>query len=264
MRNFIILALFFIVSYPTSGQEGVPVKAIEDAKLVIVPVVCGYLDESNEFKISFVAGTGFFVDVNGRFLTDAHVLDHWDEAMKTKHTCFPAIYIPDRGWDWKEFHIRFSFQVFEFLPCEKDETVDLAICQPKQNPFTSKRILRSNIAVASFDTQMWPEGTAVAFSGFPMESKNPITSKGFIGGFMGITEEIAGFDYVIDKAAWPGASRSPIYLANGKVIAIIRSQGTNQNSGVSWARSASTIVDFLSKHPYGETQPQTNKPATSN
>jgi S1-C subfamily serine protease len=268
MRNLIVFGLFFVVLHPTRGQEGVSVETIEDAKRVIVPVICGFLDDNKQFQISFVAGTGFFVDFYGRFVTDAHVLDNWEEAMKTRHACYPAIYIPDQGWDWKEFHSSFSFQVFEFLPCEKDVRVDLAICQPKENPFRSKRILRSNIAVALFDTEMWPEGTAVAFSGFPLESKNPITSKGFVGGFTTIGSKIAegitGFDYFVDKAAWPGASGSPVYLANGKVIAIMRSAGENANSGISWARSATTIVDFLSKHPYGERQPQANKPARPN
>jgi hypothetical protein len=133
----------------------------------------------------------------------------------------------------------------------------LAVCQPVENPFTSKRV-KENIAIASFDIQTWPEGTPVAFTGFPLESSTPISSKGFIAGFQIISEGTAGFDYAVDKAAWPGASGSPLYLANGKVVAIMRAAGENAGSGISFARSAVVISDFLSKHPYTAqpTQPQ--------
>jgi V8-like Glu-specific endopeptidase len=110
--------------------------------------------------------------------------------------------------------------------------------------------LKENITIVAFDLQTWPEGTAIAFTGFPLESKSPVTSKGDIAGFGAITETIAAFDYSIDRAAWPGASGSPLYLSNGRVIGIVRAAGENLGSGISYARSAAVISNFLSKHPY--------------
>jgi len=255
IRSFFIFTFFFVLPYPALGQKDVSVKTINEIKRSIIPIVCGYVDEQNAFQIAEVAGTGFFVDLNGRFITDAHVLDGWDEINRTRHPCFPAIYIPDQGWNWKSFEPQFHFQWFPFIGCESDSAVDLAVCHPNENPFTSKRVLKKNIAVVSFDLQTWPEGTAIAFTGFPLESKSPISSEGFIAGFQLISESIKGFDYFVDKAAWPGASGSPLYLANGKVIGIIRQRGQNAGSGISLARSATVISDFLSKHPYTTKQP---------
>lgn len=84
----------------------------------------------------------------------------------------------------------------------------------------------------------------------------PITSKGFIGGSVGGLPNAHWFDYVIDKAAWPGASGSPLYLANGNVVGMIRAAGQNAGSGISWARGTTVILDFLAKNPYTEKQAQ--------
>jgi len=252
-RNFVIFTLSLILPHPAFGQKSVSVKTISELERSVVPIVCGYVGESKAFQISQVVGAGFFVDTNGRFLTDAHVIASFP-GMKTDHPCFGAIYIPDEGWSWKTFRPRFNFQWFIIRNCQTDAIIDLAICQLVENPFTSKRVLRKNITIASFDTHTWPEGTPIAFTGFPLQSKAPISSKGFIGGFEIINENAGGFDYFVDKAAWPGASGSPLYLGNGKVVGIMRVAGENQASGVSLARSSATIVDFLSKHPYTANQ----------
>jgi len=256
MRNFFVLAFFLIALHPTLGQKEVSVKTIDQIKRSIVPIVCGYLDDAKAFQVAQIAGTGFLIDQNGRFITDAHVLDNWDRIRATRHDCSAAIYIPDHGWSHFEPHVAFHY--FPFVECQTDSTVDLAVCQPIQNPFRS--VVKENITVVYFDNQVWPEGTAIAFVGFPLESTAPINSKGFIGGFQIVGENNSGFDYIVDKAAWPGASGSPVYLGNGKVIGIIRERGQNEASGLAWARSASVIVDFLSKHPASEDQNQQKNP----
>jgi hypothetical protein len=253
MRNLFVFTFLFVLANPVFGQKDVTIKTIDNIKRSIVPIVCGYIDEQKNFKIVEIAGTGFFVDEGGRFITDAHVLSHWDQ-MIAQHPCAPAIYIPDHGWH--QFETTIQFQYFYFTVCATDSSIDLAVCQPIENPFTSKRISRMNIASVSFEPQNQPEGMPVAFTGFPLQSIVPITSKGFVGGFVGGLPDAHWFDYIIDKAAWPGASGSPLYLANGNVVGIMRAAGQDAGSGISSARGSAVILDFLSKNPYTEKQPR--------
>lgn len=261
IRNLFVLTLVLIFPYPAFGQKRVSVKTIAKLERTIVPIVCGYVDEYHAFQIVQVVGTGFFVDTNGRFLTDAHVVSSFSH-IKTTHPCFGSIYIPNDGWSQKTFAPKFNFQWLIIQRCADDVTTDLAVCQLIENPFTSKRVRRKNIATVSFDTRTLPEGTPIAFTGFPLQYKAPISSVGHVGGFQIISLISVGFDYVVDKAAWPGASGSPLYLGNGKVIGIMRVAGENAASGISMARGASTIVNFLTKHPYAahQTQGASNTP----
>jgi V8-like Glu-specific endopeptidase len=131
-----------------------------------------------------------------------------------------------------------------------------------ENPFTSKRFpSQPNITTVSFDTTEWHPGTPVAFTGFPLQYTIPVTSIGYIGALTGIESSgTGGYDYIIDKATWPGASGSPIFLSNGKVIGIIQKRGTNEASGLAYGRSAAIIVNFLSKHPATDTKTEDQNP----
>jgi len=249
----IAFSLFFTCS---AADKDVPIKTIERIKRSVVPIVCGYIDEQHRFQVVAIAGSGFFVDLLGRFITAGHVLDNWQNISRTRHACGPSIYIPDHGW--KNYEQAITFQSFTFINCARDATVDLAVCQPIENPFTSRRISRDLIASVAFDAQAWPEGMPVAFTGFPLEFVFPITSKGNVAGHARIEGRQANFDYIIDKAAWPGASGSPIYLSNGKVVGIILRAGRNEGSGLAFGRSAAVIVDFLTQHP--ATHPEQQHP----
>lgn len=259
MRDCAFVALLLLLTLSCWAQEkSISVETIKAVKHSIVPIVCGYTDESNQFRIAFVAGSGFFVDTSGRFLTAGHVVDDWDAAMKKTHVCRAAIYVPDRTW--VKFENDIPFQYFWFIDCVRDDSADLAVCQPIANPFTSPLVPKGNISAVVFDTGMYPDGTSVAFTGFPLENTAPITSIGFIAGGFSIPGNTIGHDFVIDKAAWPGASGSLLYLDSGKVIGIIQKGGRNDASGIGVARDAAIIVDFLSKHPVGtQKQPSEQK-----
>jgi V8-like Glu-specific endopeptidase len=68
----------------------------------------------------------------------------------------------------------------------------------------------------------------------------PITSQGHIASYSVRTNE-----FLIDKNAWPGASGSPVYGAEGEVIGLIIQRGLGDGSGLAYARPADFIVDFL-------------------
>lgn len=259
MRNIVVSALFFIAMNPTFGQEDVSVHTINKIKKSIVPVICGYTDEQKIFRLVQVVGTGFFVDTDGRFITPGHVLDGWKQISKTKHECAPAIYVPSHGW--RKFEKDIEVQWFTIAACTRDQKLDLAVCKPDDSPFTNAHVARENIATVAFDTNEWPDGTPVAFTGFPLQITSPITSKGFVGGKLKVIGSEIGFDYAIDKAAWPGASGSPLYLPNGNVIGILFMTGINQGTGLSYARSASIITEFL-KRSVPKTEKKVQKQAT--
>jgi hypothetical protein len=82
--------------------------------------------------------------------------------------------------------------------------MDLVVCEPIENPFTSPRISSRLIQAVRFDTREVQDGVPVAFTGFPLEYVFPITSKGNIGGKVAFEKSDTIFDYIIDKVcvAW--------------------------------------------------------------
>ena len=95
MRQSCIVALLFYSICCYGVPEPISVQTIEGIKHSIVPVICGYTDKNNKFQVAFVAGSGFFVDTSGRFVTAGHVVfDDWETIMKKTHPCSAAIYIP--------------------------------------------------------------------------------------------------------------------------------------------------------------------------
>jgi Trypsin-like peptidase domain len=226
--------------------KDVSIETIRDIMRSVVPVVCGYMDANNRFQLVGVDGSGFFVDRLGHFITAGHVLDDWKVMNNTRHACSPAIYVPDHGWKTGEISI--DVQSFTFVSCDRDSDLDLAVCQTIDNPFTSSRIIHENIAPIEFDTEIKAVGTPIAFTGFPLESVSPLTSKGFIAGFTHFGGATKTTDYVIDKSAWPGASGSLLYIGNGKAIGIILAAGFNQGSGLAYAKTATSITTFLGQH----------------
>jgi S1-C subfamily serine protease len=224
------------------------VETIGMVKKSIVPIVCGYDDHlTGKWVIADIEGSGFFIDRNGRFVTASHVLDGLDsfQAQHPEHLCSPAIYIPDGGWG--EFKKMVDFQYFVFTACQRNTISDIAICTPLENPFTSNRIPKGIIQELEFTTTEIPDGTAVAFSGFPLERTTPVTSIGSVGGKSILDDKDDWFLYTFDKSAWPGASGSPLYTVDGRVIGIIVRTGEAKASGISYARCSSAIVYLISK-----------------
>jgi len=232
--------LLFSVNCWTQDKT-VSIETIQSIKRSVVPVLCGYLDDKQQFKIAHIGGTGFFIDAQGRFLTPAHVLDALEKIAKVKHACTPAIYVPNHGW--KKFQETIDFQYFWFFGCDTDKDLDLAVCQPIENPFTSQRVSRDNVSVVTFNNAEIPDGTPVAFTGFPAEIVSPVTSKADIAG------RYSTAIYLVDKPVWGGDSGSPVYDSDGKVVGMATGTGTQDALGLGVVRAASVITDFLSKHP---------------
>ena len=118
--------------------------------------------------------------------------------------------------------------------------MDIAVCKTIDNPFLMKT-LSNHIRPAPISASAEiVDGTPVAFTGFPLEFLFPVTSKGNVGGYAPFSDRL-----VIDKSAWPGASGSPVYDANGNVIGMITEAGINYGSGLAYALPSSSILRFL-------------------
>ncbi len=238
------------------------VETIKEMKRSVVPVVCGYTNNKGKWIIADIEGTGFFVNRRGgRFVTASHVLDGLDTfARQTpEHPCESAIYIPDEGWE-KGGKV-LNIQYFTFNKCIRSASADVAVCTLIENPFTSPRLAKNLIQEVSFETtENVPDGTAAAFTGFPLERTTPITSIGSVAGRHTLDDDDPWFFYLLDKTAWLGASGSPVYTESGKVIGMIVRSGTDESAGIGFARCSTAILDLLTRKPGAEQKPKENKP----
>lgn len=224
------------------------VETIKDIKRSVVPVVCGYTDRKGKWIIADVEGTGFFVDRRGgRFVTASHVLDGLDTFKRgaPEHSCESAIYIPDEGWEKGGKVI--NIQYFTFNQCIRSASADVAVCTLIENPFTSPRLAKNLVQEVSFDAGEVPDGTAAAFTGFPLERTTPMTSIGSVAGRHTLDDNDPWFFYLLDKTAWLGASGSPVYTEDGKVIGMIVLTGTDESAGIGFARCSAAILDLLAR-----------------
>jgi len=238
-----------VIAFLFSGIKPPPtrdpwVETVASIEHTIIPVICGSLGTNGTFRVEDVEGTGFFVDDHGRFVTANHVLKGLDIFKQTHAGCNPAIYVPnDEGGS---FHKTINFQYFWFNRCARAEAADIAICECIENPFTSPRIKKGTIHEVVLDPTELPDGQPIAFTGFPLQHTSPITSIGHIAGRVAM-DPSPWFYYAIDKASWPGASGSPVYMQNGKVVGIVLIGGRDLGSGIGFAETSAAIADVISK-----------------
>ncbi len=233
---------------PASALENdVPSKTIDVLKQAVVPIVCRATSDGHTALVNkpdtnapLVFGTGFFVRSQGDFITAGHVISD-ARAFASLNHCEPAMYLPVDEWPNREY---FGGQSFGIARCDQDPQLDVALCSLSEDPFTDRSIARPRIAELELSQQ--PDGTAIAFSGFPLGNMIPITSKGFVATYRFKGDQPS--ELVLDKSNWPGASGSPVYLPNGKVVGIILSRGVNDGYGLSYARALAVLRTFLRDH----------------
>ena len=221
---------------PASGFTG----AIQTIKRAVIPLACISVNGTTAQTLS-VEGTGFFVAADGTFITANHVL----EGMVSPHRQGPcphtAFYLPQTGgWSADEATFRSDYYVFHVNECKRDADIDVARCR-------SVRPIEPihKITPVSFDTAVQLEGTPVAFTGFPLQFQIPLSSVGNVSGYVRTLDGRGPRSIIMDKEAWPGASGSPLYLANGKVVGILRQRGVNDGTGRTIGTPSRLIQEFL-------------------
>ncbi len=231
-----ILTFIFLAFTLAAGRvpEDVSVKTVETVQKSVVPIMCMTPTATGEAEIKKVLGTGFLINREGHFLTAAHVVLGLPSCGEGS---FWAIYAPTVPWQTRE---RIKTRWFRFVTCRYNAATDVAVCKTGLNPFAEGKV-NKNIQPIRFGTfKNHADGSPVAFSGFPLESIVPITSKGFIASYFAIEDWL-----VIDKPVWPGASGSPVYDTRGYVIGVMIKRGANDGTGLAFARPIDPILEFL-------------------
>lgn len=238
MRLVAVLFLLSLIS--SSVSSDVSIKTVETVQKSVVPFICIKLDSNRKITFRTTVGTGFFINRNGDFVTAAHVITSLKNEI-AQHDCFGAVYVPKGEWKARYQIQTGSVRWFATTGCYFRTNTDLGVCRVgKNNPFVDNEVNKfiRPIALASFTK--YSDGSAVAFTGFPLQSVFPITSKGYIASYDAIGQKL-----IVDKAAWPGASGSPVYSPEGKAIAVIIERGDNVGAGLAYARPTDLVFDLL-------------------
>lgn len=188
---------------------------VERIKASVVGV--GTLSETHR-PPAILRGTGFAVGDGSRVVTNCHVIDQkLDEAHKERHVVFLG-----RG---REARVR------EVEVVARDDVHDLCALKMSGAP----------LPPVTIDESMPREGTAIAFTGFPLGATlglYHVTHQGIVSAITPIaipapsarllsSEKIQAlrspFDVLqLDATAYPGNSGSPVFRQdNGQVVAVV-------------------------------------------
>jgi V8-like Glu-specific endopeptidase len=240
MTKMIAISLAIVASAFVYGENADRrfVNTIDRVKHSVVPIICMSGATTEDIKVDWVAGTAFFISESGDFLTAGHVIRALlDEPQKCG---IPAIYFPKSG-KWPQ-GVRGDMRWFRFTPGEcslSNKDIDLARCVPVLE------IAREKLVPLIVDSVGPPDGTAIAFTGFPLNNPLPVTGRGSISGY-GSADDEHVFEMWIDKNAWHGVSGSPVYLENGHVVGVVTATGLADAAGLSFVRTGLAIKAFLS------------------
>jgi S1-C subfamily serine protease len=219
----LIYTAFLLCTYACASETAVPdfVSTIASVKGAVIPVVCvGQNPNGTTFLIS-VEGTGFFVSDDGDFVTAGHVAQGMFAKERIPACPLPAVYVPVNGWNADASVL--TWRVTFIDRCWWEES-DIAVCKLKENPFTASAV-KVKPRTVDLDVSVQRDGTPVAFTGFPLSFLQPITSQGIVGVYQAPEAPYGPKVLVVDKNAWPGASGSPVYTSNGKIIGVIVQRG---------------------------------------
>lgn len=247
--SVVVILIFFGASAPPSciGKDRTFTKAIQEAKRFAVPIVCFGKDPDTKapYLIS-VEGTGFFVSGDPRVLTAGHVGRGIINKGRIPACPIAAIYLPIDGWDNSNLNVKIRYLPIQ--DCFVGASLDIAVCSLAQDPANDIEV-RVKPKAGELDGKIYPDGTPVAFVGFPLSFIQPIASQGIIGTYRNPVLNFGPTEIVIDKNAWPGASGSPVINSTAGVAGMIVQRGFNDASGLAFAIPSAVIKKFLADNP---------------
>lgn len=198
---------------------------------------------SAESRILERVGSAFLVSGGGDFMTAAHVITDMQSAERSCPT--PAIILPTGDWRPEALTEPVRWFPFKISDCRMDSSLDIAICAVGGDFSARKRELHLKAAPVQFEWNIPPDGTQVAFTGFPLRARDPMTFRADVAAFRMPWPDESMPELVLDRATLPGFSGAPVYLANGKVVAILVKDGKDEAMGVTIARPASALREML-------------------
>jgi S1-C subfamily serine protease len=221
------------------------IQAIDIMKHSVAPVVCLSIASDGSAKLDFIEGSAFFISSAGEFVTARHVITEMQPAPQRRPCNAPAIYIPRNGkWPDDGRFLEMKWFTFHLEQCAlSSPAVDLARCKT-QDDLSHDKEISVPPAPAQIDAALPPEGSDIAFMGFPLQILLPRTARATVAGY-GSRDNTETTDIVIDRSTWPGASGSPIFSINGHVIGVVLARGTNDAQGLAFARTGNLLDRFL-------------------
>jgi S1-C subfamily serine protease len=241
----IICPTGFAQSPPTNTAMDPFIGTVEAMRRSVAPVACMVM-QGDEAKILYRAGSAFFISAAGDFLTAAHVIR---DIQKGERPCpVSAITIPVDDWQPEVRNEAVDGLPFDTSECRIDRDSDLAAC--RLNDDLSRSKLKSKIAPVRLEWSVPSGGTQVAITGFPMNARDPMTLRAAVSGYLVPWQDKTPIpQLVLDRAAWPGYSGSPVYLSDGRVIGILIAAAQDEALGLAIARPASLVRDWLAEKP---------------
>jgi hypothetical protein len=253
MKMFLVLpAMMTMPLWPTTNGQSefanVPpdpfLRTIDAVKHSVAPLTCVPVSTA---KSTFLArrGTAFFVSAAGEFLTAAHVI--LDMQNSDPPCPVSAIVLPVEEWQPEAQDERVAWFSFKIPDCVIDTDLDVADCSLTDDLSTPIPGLSSKIVPVKFEWSLPPDGTHVAFTGFPMNVRDPITFRADVAASRPVwRNEKAVAELLLDRASWPGSSGSPVFLSDGRVIGILIAARTEDaGPGITSLRPASSVRALL-------------------
>jgi V8-like Glu-specific endopeptidase len=219
------------------------IKTIETMKHSVVSLDCLAVNGA-ETKILERVGGAFLISA-GDFLTAAHVVKAMQKSERPCPTA--AITLPVGGWRPEASTEGMRWFPFKISDCRIDSTLDIAMCPVSPDLLARKRELHLEVTPVDFDWNNPPDGTQVAFTGFPLRARDPMTFRAHVAAFRTPWPDEPIPELVLDRPTLSGFSGSPVYLSNGKVVAIILKDGKDEAAGVTIVRPVSVFREMLRK-----------------
>jgi trypsin-like peptidase len=218
------------------------VGAVETMKQSIAPVVCLSVN-GEESTIVDRMGSAFFVSTAGEFLTAAHVIA---EMQKSDRPCpVSAIILPLEGWQPGAFDEPTAWLPFKIADCAIDTLLDVAKCRATMDP-SGPLAERLKIVPVKFEWDIPPDGTQVAFTGFPLKVRDPITFRAGVAANRPVWRDGNVVpQLLLDRTAWPGFSGSPVFLSDGRVIGILFAGVLEEGTAMTFLRPASAVRGMI-------------------
>jgi len=225
------------------------VQTTAQIKRSVVPVVCVQPPQAGgtDYALVSMEGTAFFLLRDGTFATAGHVVRDLTNPARRVPCPVAAILIPENGWQSTTVSFGVQYFFFSQANCTRDEGLDIAICRA---PKDIRQTMGSEPEPVILETALQEDGALAAFTGFPqtpVSFRVPVTSRGSIAAYGGTNDERGPRQLFLDKTTWPGASGSPIYLEDGRVVAILLARGTGDGAGITIGLPASFIARLLAQ-----------------